>query len=136
MPFVVDASVAIKWVVAEPGSRDALALLDDELVAPDLLMAECTNTLWRLARQGILSKAGTEAALTFFAGVPITLVPTRSLMPRAFDMAFSLEHPAYECLYLALAERRGLVCLTADTRFHGKVASSEWAALVAPASPG
>ena len=44
--LVIDASVAIKWVVPEPGTIDALALLDRfELRAPDLLVAECADVL-------------------------------------------------------------------------------------------
>ena len=45
---VVDASVAIKWVVGEPGTAPEAG----ELAAPDLLVTECTNVLWRKQRQG------------------------------------------------------------------------------------
>ena len=45
--LVVDASVAIKWVVPEAGSERAITLLDHGLVAPDLLFSECANILWR-----------------------------------------------------------------------------------------
>lgn len=40
--MVVDASVAAKWLVAEPLADKALALLggDDELIAPDLFLPE------------------------------------------------------------------------------------------------
>ena len=44
--LVIDASVAIKWVVAEPDSQTALALFRHRLFAPDLLVAECANALW------------------------------------------------------------------------------------------
>ncbi|CAN5558904.1 hypothetical protein BH23ACT7_BH23ACT7_08320 [soil metagenome] len=42
MTVIVDASVALKWTLAEPGRAAAVALRDgrDELVAPDLLAAE------------------------------------------------------------------------------------------------
>jgi predicted nucleic acid-binding protein len=102
MPFVIDASVAIKWVVAEPGSAEALALLDANLAAPDLLIAECTNALARLVRLGMLGQPAVQTAITFLSGVPIDLVATRPLMPRALDMAGRLQHPAYDCFYLAL----------------------------------
>ena len=46
--FVIDASVAIKWVVEEPGTPEALLLRRHRLLAPDLLMAECANILWKL----------------------------------------------------------------------------------------
>ncbi len=42
--YVVDASVAVKWVVEEPGTQQAMALLNrHELAAPDLILAECAN---------------------------------------------------------------------------------------------
>jgi predicted nucleic acid-binding protein len=45
---VIDASIAIKWVIGEAGSVAALSLLDNRrLVAPDLLMPECANILWK-----------------------------------------------------------------------------------------
>jgi predicted nucleic acid-binding protein len=48
--IVIDASVAVKWVVREPDSDAADALLDDiELIAPVLWLAEAANVLWRRA---------------------------------------------------------------------------------------
>jgi predicted nucleic acid-binding protein len=52
---VIDASVAVKWVVPEPGSERAELLLDRGLVAPDLLFAECANILWEKVRRGELT---------------------------------------------------------------------------------
>ena len=43
----IDASVAIKWVVQEVGTQEALALRSNALLAPDLLILECANTLWK-----------------------------------------------------------------------------------------
>lgn len=45
--YVVDASVAVKWLVSEDYSEEAASLLDGRmtLVAPDLLFAEATNAL-------------------------------------------------------------------------------------------
>jgi predicted nucleic acid-binding protein len=48
--LVVDASVAIKWVVAERDAECAATLLDHGLIVPDLLFSECANILWRKLR--------------------------------------------------------------------------------------
>jgi predicted nucleic acid-binding protein len=49
--LVVDASVEIKWVIAERGTAEALSLRRrNRLFAPELLVAECANVLWRKAR--------------------------------------------------------------------------------------
>ena len=53
--LVIDASVAIKWVIEEPGTREALSLRRHRLFAPDLLVAECANILWKKTRRNELT---------------------------------------------------------------------------------
>ena len=44
--LVIDASIAVKWVVEEDGTTEALALRQKaKLIAPELLVAECANIL-------------------------------------------------------------------------------------------
>lgn len=43
MSIVVDASVAVKWVLNEPCTEAALALRNEELIAPALWLAEAAN---------------------------------------------------------------------------------------------
>jgi predicted nucleic acid-binding protein len=43
------------------------------------------------------------------------------------DLAISLDQTAYDCLYLALAEARSSIMVTADRRFHDVVSDSVWA---------
>lgn len=54
MRLVIDASVAVKWLVAEDNSVLAreLAASGDDLHAPRLMACEVANALWRKARQG------------------------------------------------------------------------------------
>ena len=54
--FVVDASFAIKWVVDEAHTTQALLLRRHRLIAPDLLIAECANVLWKKVRRGELTR--------------------------------------------------------------------------------
>ena len=55
--LVVDASVAVKWVIPEAGAADALSLRRQaKLISPDLLLAECANILWKKVRRNELSK--------------------------------------------------------------------------------
>ena len=50
MTLVVDASVAVKWFVEEDGRQQALQILDlDEREAPDLIIAEVANVIWKKA---------------------------------------------------------------------------------------
>jgi predicted nucleic acid-binding protein len=47
--LVVDASVALKWVLDEPGDREARAIIEtgEALIAPELIVAEVANVAWR-----------------------------------------------------------------------------------------
>ena len=47
--FVIDASIAVKWVVEEHRTPEALLALRQKakLIAPELLVAECANILWK-----------------------------------------------------------------------------------------
>jgi predicted nucleic acid-binding protein len=55
--LVVDASVGLKWVLEEPDSGLARALVEREpdLVAPDFWLNEATNVLWLRARRSGLA---------------------------------------------------------------------------------
>lgn len=46
------------------------------------------------------------------------------LMVRALDLSLKLDHPAYDCFYLALAETRASDLVTADGAFLRKVAEA------------
>jgi predicted nucleic acid-binding protein len=86
MTVVVNASVALKWVIEEDGSDAATELLLNEpLLAPDLLLVECANVLWAKTRRGVLTREFADAALWSILAAPIELwCPRRatSLPPR------------------------------------------------------
>lgn len=112
--LVIDASVAIKWVIDEPGTAHALALRQHRLGAPDLLVAECANILWKKVRRGELSDQEATTAAALLCGADILLEPMSALMEQAVQLALRLGHPAYDCFYLALAEVTDAPLVTAD----------------------
>ena len=114
--LVVDASVAIKWVVTEAGSERAVTLRDHALVAPDLLFAECANILWRKLRHGLLTDEEADIAARTLEQADLAVVSARGYLARAVAIAIELDHPAYDALYLAVAEAFGLRLATADHR--------------------
>ena len=131
MTCVVDASVALKWFLAdEPHGAEATALLrgDEAKIAPDLVIVEACNAAWTSLRLGRIepSELADIAAILprFFA----ELISTAPLAKRAAFIAVQLDHPIYDCFYLALAEARQAPLLTADTRLLQRVADSPWAA--------
>jgi predicted nucleic acid-binding protein len=118
--FVVDSSVAIKWVVEEPGSKEALALFRHRLYAPELLIAECANVLWKKARRNELTKDEALLCARLLQRADIDLSPMRPLLDSATRLALALDHPAYDCVYLALADSLSCDLVTADARLVAK----------------
>lgn len=120
--FVIDASVAVKWVVDEVRTPEALKLHDlCRLIAPDLLVPECANILWKKVQRKELLKDEALLAARLLQGAEIELLPTRSLLESATRIAIDLDHAAYDCLYLALALEHDCRFVTADEGFIRKL---------------
>ncbi len=134
--IVVDASVAIKWVVEEPEADKALALWSmGSLIAPDLIYAECANILWKKAQRGEHTKEESLFGARLMVRADLETFPSDSLMEAAVELAIDLDHPAYDCLYLALALERDCQFVTADKRLLNKLGQSKDKRLAALALP-
>ena len=120
--LVIDASVTVKWVVEEAGTPEAVILRQKaKLIAPELLVAECANILWKKVKRDELLKEEALLAARLLQGAEIELLPTRSLFEAATRMSIEIDHPAYDCLYLALAVETECPFVTADERFLRKL---------------
>jgi predicted nucleic acid-binding protein len=93
MKLVVDSNIAFKWEVPESDTDKALRLRDGyrsaayELIAPDFFPLEIGHALTRAERQGrIKPPDGWAAWLTIMTDKP-TLVPSVTLMPRAYAIS-------------------------------------------------
>ena len=124
--YVVDASIVVKWLVKEEWSDEAASLLEAEaaLIAPELLFAEVSNALWSMHRRGDIGgedfAEATDALRAAPVGVPFSM---RQLAAASARLAVDLDHPVYDCFYLALAMQEQYSVITADARFHEKVRS-------------
>ena len=133
MILVSDASVAVKWVVEEEDSEKAIGLLSGghELYVPRMLAAELANALRSKVLSGALAPhlvAGMlESALTHL----LHWANDETLANDALRIAIALNHPVYDCVYLALAYQVDGTLVTADTRFFNIVAATEHADRVA-----
>jgi predicted nucleic acid-binding protein len=115
--LVIDASVALKWVLDEPDSAAALVLREDELMAPSLWLAEVANALWRTERMGLLSSEEARGLLADLSNAPIVSFPLERYVEQALTLGMELQHPIYDCVYLALAMHHNVPVVTADRRF-------------------
>ena len=134
MKRVIDPSVAVKWFVDEDGAAEARALLasGDELFAPDLIVCEVTNILWKKARRGEASSEQVAQACAELVADLYEVMPSAPLMLRAAELARDLDHPAYDCFYLACAEQVDAPLVTADQRLIAATARGGLSRLVTP----
>lgn len=119
---VLDASVAVRWVVEEAGSDEAAALLERDVawITPRLLLTEAASALRRKVADKTLAPAAAgqslDALLQAIADGVIRLVDDERVIASALLLALSLQHKVADCVYLALAEREGAGIATADDR--------------------
>jgi predicted nucleic acid-binding protein len=120
MRLVIDASIAFKWVGEEDGTEAALRK-KAQLIAPDLLIAECANILWKKVHRNELSKSEALIAAHLLQRANVDILATRNLLETATGLAIELGHPAYDCIYLALAIQSDCRFGTADKAFVRKI---------------
>ena len=116
--IVVDASALVRIIEgAEAAAPLQEAVLKADLVlAPELMLTEVANALWRLQRAGQLEVDGLQRRLSRAVELVDVIEPDRHLQAEALALACHLDHPVYDCLYLALARREAAVLVTADQR--------------------
>ena len=123
--IIIDASVAVKWVCDEDGSERAAALLDGRpLAVPALWLIEAANVLWRRVRQGELTAREAEERIALLSAAPVRALEPQDLISSALRLACELDHPVYDCLYLAAAIRCQGQVITGDRRFHAAATRS------------
>lgn len=124
MNVVVDASVVLKWLIAEEDSEKALLLrANHDIAAPDLLLIECRNALLSKVRRRELQRTEAEDGKRALEEIEsaITILPSAPILDAAFTIALDLVEPIYDCIYLAAAFATDRKLITADVRFSAKV---------------
>lgn len=126
--MIVDASVALKLVLPEPDSEQALALAARHgLAAPELLLAEAAHVIGKRTRGRLIDRRQAMAAWDRLRGLPIAYVTIAPLADLAMRLSLALGAGLYDCLYLALAVESRQPLVTSDARFVRGLASTAWA---------
>lgn len=119
---VIDSSVALQWVLPEPGVEKAeLYLKAEDSVAPDVVLIEVANVLAKKVRAGNMSGREAMEALQIVRDGFARLVASELLISRALELSVALSHPVYDCVFLACAERLQTTLVTRDAPFAKRV---------------
>ena len=120
--FVVDCSVAAKWVLPEPDGAPAARLFDRyeageiSLIAPDLLLVEVASLLAKRHRRKQISAEQAREAFGFMTNAAPRLFEAGPRLHRALELSLRHQMSLWDCVYLALAIERDCPLLTADRR--------------------
>ena len=124
MKYVIDSSVAFKWVLREIDSDKAESLRDDyqnsvhELISPDLFQIELAHALTRAERQKRIAVG--EAEILWSEVMTTPPVFHDPLVARAIELSSRHRMGVYDCVYLALAEQEACELVTADAKLAGQ----------------
>jgi predicted nucleic acid-binding protein len=114
--LVLDASAAIEVVLGRGKAPEFERLLGeaDQVLAPDLIVSEVVNTIWKYHQFQNLALNACDQAIELAISLLDVLVPCKELYREAFLLARSARQPAYDMFYMALARREDAGFLTTD----------------------
>lgn len=122
MPIaVVDASVAVSWMMPDERSEMADSILslhergELDLIAPTLWHYEVANALSRAVVRGRITQAEGHRSLQMLIGMDLQSADFDALAARAWEISVSRPVSLYDAAYVALAETRGCELYTCDT---------------------
>jgi predicted nucleic acid-binding protein len=127
---IVDASVIVEFIAPDADTStaaqqlfDCWALTGEELHAPAMLPLEVMNTLLTGVRRQRWDGQAADAAASLVASLPMTLHDDGRDRHRAWELARRYDnHPIYDMLYVALAERLGEPLVTVDDKLRRRLA--------------
>ncbi len=130
--MIIDASVALRWFLNEPGASDAAAAFGQGAAptAPDIVLVEIANGLWSAVQRQRIDEPTARALLATAPSLFGPLRPAETLIDTAFEIAHALDHPVYDCIYLAMADADRTLLLTADRRLQAATEGTKWRNLV------
>ena len=138
--YIIDTSVFIKYVLPEEDSTTVEILItlhrasDIRLSAPDFILTECANVLWKHVRREGMAVEDAVFALNRLINCAVHLTPQSGLLDDALQSAANLNIAVYDALFCVLAERENAPLITADAallrRLSGSaiqaIAPSQW----------
>ncbi|MBM5801259.1 MAG: type II toxin-antitoxin system VapC family toxin [Cyanobacteria bacterium K_Offshore_surface_m2_011] len=115
---VLDASAAVRLILGDPAAAAVAEQIREAAVvlAPELMLTEVANTLWKLQRAGHLADLDPQQLLAEARDLVDRVEADRHLQAEALALACHHDHPVYDCLYLTLARREAATLISLDRR--------------------
>lgn len=116
-PLVLDASLAVAWMLAERISvvPAAEVVARHSVWVPPIWEAECVNAILHAVRGGRIEPIAARAAAADIGALPVEVDAESPPPPALLALATSHKLTAYDALYLELALRLGCPLATLDT---------------------
>jgi predicted nucleic acid-binding protein len=126
--YVVDASVAAKWLLEEENSLDAAQLLDNtyHLHAPDYMFVEIDNLLCKRVRRKDIHVDKAREVRAAVRGFDIEVHSFEVLIDMAWEIALKSGCSIYDALYVALAVMLDIQVVTADRKMYDRLRTGKW----------
>lgn len=132
---VIDTSALIKFVLPEDHSDTARNLIEQhissvlELSAPEYILVEAANVLWKRVSRNDLLIGEAAQALHELRRVDLVLIPESQLLDDALLLAAEINIAVYDALFCVLAQRQQAPLITADLPLVRRLGSSSIQAL-------
>ncbi len=123
MSFVLDASVALLWLVPESNpagveyaSATLKALKESQAIVPSLLALEAANVVAKVESRGLVAEADSQRFIALLGRLNIVTDPLTAAhaLGDTLNLARRYKLSAYDAAYLELALRAGLPLATLD----------------------
>jgi predicted nucleic acid-binding protein len=121
--FVLDNSVAMRWLLASPKKADQSyaetvleSMVDSQALVPHLWHLEATNVLLGAEKRGELNAGEVERFIAQLESLPIQVDPltAHQAFSRTLSLCRAYKLSSYDAAYLELAIRVGLPIATLD----------------------
>lgn len=134
MSVVIDANIAVKWVVEEDHSQLASALLrhkpDSPIIAPDIILIESANALRKKHVFNDYPAEDVPICMDVIEAGIFILISSYQLYKNALSLSLEINHPIYDCLYLAASIHTRTQLVTPDQKFCSKLQNSRYSSNV------
>ena len=121
--MVIDTMIFAYALLGVPRFRDeALSVLTHagEILAPDCFRAEFVNVVWQWTRENAIPLSIGLNVLTDADALITQAISADQLWERALELSVEANHPAYDTLFVALAEREDTELVTYDRKLRRK----------------